>query len=340
MGARAALLTLGVACGLGVSAMAPREAQAQDRFNTRQGRVTNGLFYRSTVALRLNPLGLFGEVRAGYRRRLFDTPGASILLKNTYIAAGVSMVASPAFARPGVFVEFQPLAILQFQAVFERVWWFGNFQFFQSWPTVVGPRQSNGQADGPNSYSDNQLNLNRDAPDSDPRSNYSTTGYNLTLGGLLQAKVGDLAIRSNFRGVRYFMDTRTSPGQSQPDRVSYDPFYDTLVPAHGWLFLNDTDLIYQMSDLGVNIGARLSTVIPLYDGVDYAAGEAQENDNTTMRLGPIVSYTFREQRHRAFNAPTVFVLTQWWLRHPYRTGLETSQGVPMFVAGFSFRGDS
>lgn len=118
------------------------EAGAQDRFNTRVGRVTNGPFYRVTAALRLNPLGLFGEGRFGFRTRLFDTPGASILLKNTYLAGGVSFTTSPAFVRPGIFVEFAPLAILNFQANFEHVWWYGNFQYMQSFPHVIGPRQA------------------------------------------------------------------------------------------------------------------------------------------------------------------------------------------------------
>lgn len=316
------------------------EAGAQDRFNTRVGRVTNGPFYRVTAALRLNPLGLFGEGRFGFRTRLFDTPGASILLKNTYLAGGISFTTSPAFVRPGIFVEFAPLAILNFQANLEHVWWYGNFQYMQSFPHVIGPRQATdmgapSQTEGSQSFSDAQINRNRDAG-----LNYAGRGFHLTLGATLQAKVGDLAIRSNFRGVRYWMNTSGAGEGRGGDRTQYDIFYDVLAPTNGWLFLNDTDIIYQATDLGFNVGLRLSTAMPLYQAADFAPGQAQEHNNTTMRLGPLVSYTFREQRHRAFNAPTVFMLAQWWLMHPYRTGVETSQGFPMVVLGFAFRGDN
>ncbi len=332
-----AALAVGVCAGVGLGA--PSEAGAQDRFNTRVGRVTNGPFYRVTAALRLNPLGLFGEARVGLRTRLFDTPGASILLKNTYIAGGFSMATSPAFVRPGVFVEFSPLAILNFQANLEHVWWYGNFQYMQSFPHVIGPQQAraagSNEVTGDRSFSDERINANRDN-----NQNYAGRGFHLTIGGLLQAKVGDLAIRSNFRGVRYWMNTSGAGDGRSSDRTQYDIFYDVLAPTQGWLFLNDTDVIYQMTDLGVNIGVRLSTVMPLYTAADFAPGEPQTHNNTTMRVGPLISYTFREQRHRAFNAPTVFLLAQWWLRHPYRTGLETTQAFPMIVLGFAFRGDN
>jgi len=326
----------------GVTLGAATEASAQDRFNTRVGRVTDGFFYRVTAALRLNPLGLFGEARVGFRTRLFDSPGASILLKNTYIAGGFSMAASPAFVRPGVFVEFAPLAILNLQANLEHVWWYGNFQYMQSFPHVVGPQRAaqegTGAQEGPHAFSDAQINRNRDAG-----LNYAGRGFHLTIGGTLQAKVGDLAIRSNFRGVRYWMNTEGAGDGRGGDRTQYDIFYDVLAPTNGWLFLNDTDLIYQMTDLGLNVGVRLSTVMPMYNTPDFASvsqADAYDNNNLTMRVGPLISYTFREQRHRMYNAPTVFMLAQWWLRHPYRTGLETTQAFPMIVLGFAFRGDS
>lgn len=313
---RAAVMAAAVMAAAVVSAGAT-PAGAQDRFNPRSGRVTDGFFYRATAALRLNPLGLFGEVRAGFRTRLFDTPGRHPILKNTYIAGGLSFLTSPAFARPGLFVEFSPLAILQLQAVAERVQWYGNFDYFQSF---ASPRDN---------FSDAELGRRQD--------NYATGGWIFSAGALLQFRFGEsLVVRSNFRGFRYAMNARND------EPVFYDIFFDALVPTQGWVMANDTDLLYSSPELGLNAGVRFSAIVPSIPDSAYPAGVAPGRDLTTMRVGPLISYTFAERRHRWFNAPAVFLLAQWWLQHPYRTGdgpESVTQAFPMIVVGFSFRGD-
>ncbi|MEZ4390765.1 MAG: hypothetical protein R3A48_06675 [Polyangiales bacterium] len=118
--------------------LSPRECAAQDRFNTRQGRVTNGWFYRATTAIRLNPIGVFAEVRGGYRQRLFDPGRGPLILRNTYFAVAPSVVVSPAFVRPGLAVEFSPLAILNLSALVEYVQFFGSFNLAQTWQNSTG----------------------------------------------------------------------------------------------------------------------------------------------------------------------------------------------------------
>jgi hypothetical protein len=315
---------LGATIALTFVAAGAREAHAQERFNPRVGLATSGPFYRVTTAARLNPIGLFGDVRAGYRLRLFNDPGRSVLLRNTYVALGASMVASPAFVRAGIALEVQPLAILNLQVVYEPiVQWFGSFKNMQTFRTVADSGIGAGVVASGNIPQD-------------PDNAQAVRGWQLMLQGTLQARIGQtLAIRNTFRATRSSYDASTF---RSGDRVYYDPFYDVTAPLDGWVFANDLDVIAQLADLGTNIGLRYSSVIPSLGDLDDA-----NRTTTTHRLGPIVTYTFKERRHSAFNAPTVFVLAQWWLHHQFRTGgpqeNTISQWMPMVILGFSFRGD-
>ncbi len=300
------------------------EARAQERFNPRVGLVTTGPFYRATVAARVNPIGLFGEVRAGFRLRLFNSPTRHILLRNTYVALGASVVASPAFVRPGVALEVQPLAILNLQVLYEPiVQWFGSFGNVQTYPDASHAGIGAGVLSSGNV----------------PDNAQAARGWQLTLQGTLQARIGQtLAVRNTFRAVRSTYDADTLSSSHRADRVYYDPFYDVVSPLDGWVFTNDLDVLASLTDLGTNIGLRYTAVLP-------QLGDAAGPDvvAATHRLGPVITYTFKERRHAAFNAPTVFLLAQWWIRHPWRTGGDApeaiSQWMPMVVLGLSFRGD-
>lgn len=289
--------------------------------------MTNGLYMRNSTLARINPLGLFNDFRLGYRRRIFDRPDLPIVLRNTYWAAAGTFAASPAFVRAGAAVEFAPLAMVNLSASFERVQWFGTFNFVQSY------------ASANENFSDAAI---RERARVDPASAEAAGGWMLTLNGVLQAKVGDLAIRNTARGIWNSLSLR----DNRP--VFYDSFNDVMTPNGGWVFTDDFDLIYQNTEAGFNVGARLTAVLPLYGQASWGAdsqglpGRGADN-SPTLRVGPLVSYTFREGRHSFFNAPTVFVLAQWWLSHRYRTGGCDdciSQGLPMIVVGFAFRGDS
>lgn len=313
-------------------ALGPREAAAQDRFNTRVGRVTNGFFYRFTTAARVNPLGLFLEARGGWRHRLFDPGHGPLILRNTYFAIAPSVVLSPAFVRPGVAVEFSPLAILNLSALVEYVQYFGSFNLAQTWEGA-GARYSNAAVFGT-------------APGRDGNGE-TARGLQLNLSALLQARAGELVVRSNFRGI-YMNLAFSNPANNlagtdlaasrQTGPVFYDQFFDALAPTNGWLFANDSDLLYQGVDYGITFGVRFTAVMPLYTSRELA-GAADDGGRTTMRVGPIFAYTFKEQRHAAFNAPSIFALAQWWIQHPFRTE-GVGAAMPMIVVGLSFRGDS
>lgn len=317
----AGALAVGVVCSGG-------EAAAQERFNPRVGLVTTGPYYRGTLAVRANPIGLFADLRGGFRLRLFNNPSRHILLRNTYVALGASVVASLGFVRPGIALEVQPLAILNLQVLYEPiVAWFpsGLSKNLQTYPSVAAAGAGAGVFSG---------------IVADPNNTQGLRGWQLTLQGTLQARVGQsLAIRDTVRAVRSSYDTSTLAAGHTADRVYYDPFYDVVAPLEGWVVANDLDVIATLTDLGTNIGLRYSSVVPVLGDLDDAAVTT-----TTHRLGPLISYTFREQRHSWINAPTLFFLAQWWIQHQWRTGGDhpntVTQYLPMFILGFSFRGDA
>lgn len=321
---------VGAALGLALAGglLSPRECAAQDRFNTRQGRVTNGWFYRATTAVRMNPIGLFAEVRGGYRHRLFDSGRGPLILRNTYFAIAPSVVASPAFVRPGLAVEFSPLAILNLSALVEYVQFFGALNLAQTWQNSTSD-YSNGAVFGTAAGRSGDGDTAR--------------GLQVNLSALLQARLGDIVVRSNFRGVYFNLTfTKAANGTSDPSPpgpVYYDQFFDVLAPTNGWLFANDSDLLYQSQAMGFTFGLRFSSVMPLYTATERVGGVGDDSGRTTMRLGPLMAYTFREGRHGGFNAPTIFALAQWWIQHPYRTE-GVGGAMPMIVIGLAFRGDS
>lgn len=317
------------AFGLCVTLATPWAA-AQERTTPRVGVVTDGAYGRAATVLRINPLGLFVDLRLGLRTRLARRPDRPVLLQNTYVAAGVTFAASPAFLRPGVYVEAQPLQILNVQALYEPVvQWFGSFNNLQTAPGVTG-------------FNTSDAGLARAVAMPPPGASagdiaQTARGWQFTLQGTLQARLGEsLAVRDTLRAVRQSYAASTL-AQGRTHRVLYDPFYDAVEPVEGWVVTNDLDVLFMLPDVGTNLGVRYSIVAPQLDD-----GDDPSVVTTTHRVGPLVSYTFRERRHGFFNAPTVFVLAQWWARHAWRTGGggdASAAWLPMIAAGFSFRSD-
>ncbi len=298
-------------------------AFAQDRPPPRPFEATTGFFYRTAVFARLNPLGLFVDARAGMRWRLFNAPDRPVILQNTYASIGASVVASPAFVRPGIVAEVQPVQMLNLQVSYEPVvQWFGTFGNLQTFD------------DAHANFSDAGLSRNRDVAGTVQ----TARGWQLSLQATLQTRIGPwFALRDTVRGV--YANYATSTLTSGHTRLYYDPSSDVLALTDGWVVTNDLDAIVRITRHRLNVGVRYTVVAPL-----LGSAGADDVATTTHRVGPLVSYTFYERDHGWFNAPTVYVMAQWWLVHPWRTGGPspdaTSQAVPMFVAGFSFRGDA
>jgi hypothetical protein len=74
-----------------------------------------------------------------------------------------------------------------------------------------------------------------------------------------------------------------------------------------------------------------------HSAVHALHGDDSEADSWTQRAGPLVARAFKGSR--TFKQPTVYVLPQWWLKHSYRTGAESSQAIPQIIVGLGWSGD-
>lgn len=262
------------------------------------------LTYSYAMFARVNPLGLIGVLNLGYRGRLMKSD--SSLFRDSYGFLGLSARGSPAFGRVGAHAEIQPIALFKAWTTYEFVGYFGTFD------------QVTEFSDANVKYSDQTLaSLNAARP---------ALGSVLTLGGTLQAKVGPVAIRSIFQATRY--DIAMEEGNA----FFYDQYWDRLAPNRDFMFLNDFDILGFVGK--ARIGGRW-TWSDGNMGTDEGDGALPHH-----RIGPIFAYQFHDRGPGArFDTPTLFVLAQWWLQHPYRTGFEQPQGLPLIAVGLAFNGD-
>ena len=212
-------------CASGGGALAQEEElQAAEPAAPRIGRPLHRLDSTILLAGRVNPLGLALRGSFSFQRRLFAS--AAPALANNYIGIGVNPTLSPAGARLGAFVEFQPLSVLQLSANYEWLGYLGTFDVFQSFAGVTSE------------HSDDTLDILAALPEGDPGRNYSTTGHEVSLSVLLQAKAGPFAVRNRTRFGWVDMDMR------EGDRTYWDVSYDLLIGDEGWYMVNEADVFW------------------------------------------------------------------------------------------------
>ena len=96
--------------------------------------------------------------------------------------------------------------------------------------------------------------------------------------------------------------------------------------------LTDTDVLFMTTH--ARLGLRHTFTDELGNSADV------DSALSTHRLGPLFAWQFHDRGPGSrFDQPTLFVLSQWWLQHAYRTGAEQPQGLPLIAVGFAFRGD-
>lgn len=272
------------------------------------------LVYRNFLAGRINPVGFIDELTVAYRLQLIMKN--TRLFSESFLLAGAHVYATPAFVRVGPTIELQPLALLNLSATYDFIGAFGTFSSVQSFPSATSSW-------GPNTL----------LSDIEHGRNYASIGQLLTLSGQFQFLIGKLAIRNNVRGFRANMKLRTG------DRVFYDAAIDMLVPNKGWSLVHDVDAVY-LFDSGLRIAARHTVTQAFYTRDSFRPGEPVSQPNgPTLRVGPAVAYTFFNRPGVRFNNPTVFLLSQWWYQHRFRTGVERHTAIPYLAIGFSFEGD-
>ena len=276
------------------------------------------LVLTSFGAIRGNPLGLSVEGRLSLRQRLYASD--ELALRDNFAAIGVQGALSPATARLGLLGQVQPLTVLALYASAEAIAYFGTFDILQSY--------SSANANWGTNASDAIAKL----PADDPRRAYSTTALQLTFGAKLQLKVGPFALSNGTELVRSAASIRDG------DRVYLDPTLAALVPQKGFTLTDDLDVLW-LDGKGLVAGVRTSLLHPFFGDRHFAPGEAHFDDANQLRSGPLVAYRFFKDDGKVFNAPTLFVLCNWYLQHRYRTGAEVSQAIPYLAVGFGFFGD-
>lgn len=276
--------------------------------------------WRNLFAGRLNPLGLINRFDIGFRVQILDKPGK--LYKDSQASFLLHTAVSPAFTHIGGRIELQPLTVLRLGLTYAFMGSHAAFDFVQSF-------------DDPNAeFDDKTLDDRADL-------NEATVGFYLEPGALVQAAFGPVAIRNETKF--YYR----SVGAVPDDDYFWDPSLDVLYPNGGWALTNDADLLF-VFDMGLIVGARYTLTHVFYDEDVNLDGPAGDNV-TTHRVGPAVLYKFYEDDPpTVFNAPTIGLLAQWWMKHRYRTGnapaagLEdrsVSQALPYLLLILSARGD-
>lgn len=269
--------------------------------------------YRSFTAARVNPLGLLHEDRFGYRRRLLE-PGGPVT-RETFAGLGIVSTITPAWTKLGPYLELQPLSILNLSASVEAMGFFRTFDQLQSFSNVNAR------------FDDDTLRENgRNGR------HYATTGRVTTMQGVLQFKLGPIAARETLRLLH--TDITTRPGEP----LYYDQIVDALMPAHGFTLTHDADLAVIPID-ALTLGVRHSLVDAFYPAEAIPPGTTSIPSSPVQRVGPLISFKFFDEPGALVNAPTLTLLAQWWVQHPYRTGAYQPTALPLIALALAFTGD-
>jgi hypothetical protein len=277
--------------------------------------------YLSLLAPRMNPLGLEERLWIGYQYRLYNKQ--KTILDGSNLGIFLRPILSPAIALVGATVQVQPAAVLRLRATYSYVAYFGTFQYFQSFQS---PHDD---------FSETRL----DTLAEDGR-NYVSTGQQIELEALLQARVKGFVLRNTFIADYNMMKMRGD------DDLFYDVRIDALVANKGWVIINDTDMLW-MTEFknerrsALLTGARATVTAAFYPDSVYEPGDPLVNPNgPALRIGPNIGYVFYDQptKRPRFNKPTLLLIPQWNVIHRWRTGRDVSTAYPTIIMAFVFSG--
>lgn len=278
--------------------------------------------YTSLLAPRVNPLGLEERLWIGYQYRLYNKQ--KTILDGSNLGIFFRPILSPAIALIGATVQVQPAAVLRLRATYSYVAYFSTFQYFQSFQS---PHDD---------FSETRLDALADAG-----KNYVSTGHQVELEALLQARYKGLVLRNTFVADYNLMSMRGD------DDLFYDIRIDALVPNNGWVIVNDTDLVWlhefknSPRRPALMAGTRATVTMPFYQDSVYEPGDSLDNPNgPQFRIGPNIGYIFYDQPEKrpGFNKPTLLLMPQWNVTHRWRTGRDVSTAFPTIIMAFVFSG--
>ncbi len=261
---------------------------------------------------RVNPLGVKDDLALNLRTRLLhdDRP----ILKDAYAGWNLLLSIKPTAVQLGFGADLQPLSILKLSASVE---WVRYFTAFDNLLSFESPRAAHSDGD--------RESLGESGE------NYATSAVYISLGVLLQAKLGPVAVRNDLKAT--WVEAALEPG----DGVFYEIEWDMVVEDGGWVLVDNADVVY-MADFGLLAGVRYSLSHAVYSRKAFLPGGPTGNPNTPIhRLGPVLGYTFKVKNDRV-QKPTILLVAGWYLKHRYRAGQDVSQALPCIVLAFSISG--
>ncbi len=260
-----------------------------------------------------NPLVMEISSRATYRMRLSDSQ--DILWKDTFLAMGGQLRVNPCYTAVGPMVDWQPIAVFNLRALVDYFGFFGTFGMMQSFPSPTA------------NFSPSVQDARDKAGDT-----YATSGWHALLRPTLQAQVGPIAIQ-NVLSAEYW-----SIGLRGTDTVWFDAGPDTLLPGKGWTLTDEVNLVYLQGPL--TLGATFRYLTPLYTQEHFLPNEDPKSvDLSNIRAGVLAAYRLHDGGYSSFSNLTVFGTVMWHLKHPYRTGVESSIYFPFMAVGLSMQQD-
>lgn len=269
----------------------------------------------SLSAIRNNPRGLIANIRFGPQLRLFKKPG--ILFRDSSVRFLFATDLTPAYHRVGGAIVLTPLTVLSLWVRYDHMISHGLFSYTQSFRSPI-------------------VDFSDSATEANAANNYVSKGSAATVGGLFQAQVGPIATRIQYEAIRISLDLRND------DRVFYDGYIDLPFPNDGWGSRLDADLIW-LHKSGFKLGVRYTTNQAFYRDHHFRAGEDRGDPTIAAnhRVGPAFLYTFFEGKNPrgVTQDPTLALLVQWWLQHPYRAGQRQHQAYPYMLLAFLQHGD-
>ena len=240
-----------------------------------------GLHVRSGFALRYEPIGTRLAVDGGYKWSLFDSD--SLLLKDTYLEAGVTTETSPSNFWGGPYVEIVPTAVLKLRVAFQSLSYYGTFGYLHI----------------PSDQSNPAWGL--DDLDGDADAGQSASGWMLTLQAQPQAKVGNVVFLAPLQYRWIDMGVDQSYYESSFDML-LEPTDTMWVarPTLGWVFS------FEGSDSWLLTGAR-------WEHAQSSGHDLSRDMATFLGLwqlpGDLSGGTMKWA-----------LLTGYWLDHPSRAG--------------------
>jgi hypothetical protein len=265
--------------------------------------------YISQTAGRMNPFGLAALLHFQYSYRLYDSKEA--LLDGAQVGMTQTSYISPASAEVGFRFNLQPLSIFRFSIGYQFARFLGAFDTVQS-------------------FSDASIDYRESVLDS--IEDYTSYGHMVYSEMVFQMRVKKVGFRNTINLTYY--DLELHPG----DSVMYSASLDMLVPNFGFSLSNNTECLYA-SESGLSMGLNLSIAHAWYTSDHLLPGvTADEVFTPIIRGGPIFVFRWFEDQTYGFGKPIILVIINWWVRHPYRMGVDVNPWLPYILVGLQFEG--